>query len=863
MQNPTKFDHKLVQEGIYSFWKKNNFFEEINSSKPPFSIMMPPPNVTGHLHLGHAWDDSLQDTIIRYKRLRGFNAIWIPGTDHAGIATQTKYEKILAEKGIDKSSLSKKEFLKQVFDWAKSQAEYIRNQWAKLGLCLSYKNEVFTLDENVKQMVKKTFVNLYKNNLIYQDYKLVNWDIKLQTAISDIETIYKPTHSKMYYFRYKLASDRSKYLPIATTRPETMFVDTHVFVNPKDKRYKSFIGKEVINPINGQKLKVLTDSYIDMSFGTGAMKCTPAHDLNDYELAKQHNIKDYNSVINSDGTLNEYAQSVTKSFAGLDRLKAREAIVEEMKSRSELIKVEEYDNEVGYSERTGEVVEQLLSKQWFVRMKPIIENLNKIQKISKVKYDFIPARFKKTLNTWFKNINDWCISRQLVWGHQIPVWYKKNSNEIYVGELPPKDPKNWVQESSVLDTWFSSGLWPIVTTYENNKDLEKFYPISILVTAYDILFFWVARMLFQCSYLNKKIPINHILIHGLIRDNQNRKMSKSLGNGIDPMDVIDKYGTDSLRMFLTSTASLGEDLRYDEEKISFYSNFFNKIWNAKNFVSNYSTDIKNQPKKLNLINSWIIKSFNTYLLKIQKNMDKYNFVVANKYLVEFIWDLFCNQYIEFAKPFLNDEQYKDETVWTLRYIFKNILILLHPHAPFLTENIYKNMFGDKESILLETWPKTLKVTLNQNYSNLFIQLFNTIKDLRIKHSISKSTLININVLTTDKLNLSLINPYLNKFNININTISKARVNLEWDMISIGDIAIEFENNFIDKSKLLEKLNKQLKDLENELKRSDSILNNKNFLLKAPKEKIAIEEQKKKTYLTQYNQVQEEIKKITK
>lgn len=863
MQNPTKFDHKLVQKGIYSFWKKNNFFEEINSSKPPFSIMMPPPNVTGHLHLGHAWDDSLQDTIIRYKRLRGFNAIWIPGTDHAGIATQTKYEKILAQKGIEKSSLSKKEFLDQVFNWAKSQAEYIRNQWAKLGLCLSYKNEVFTLDDNVKQMVKKTFVNLYKNKLIYQDYKLVNWDIKLQTAISDIETIYKPTHSKLYYFKYKLSSDQSKFIPIATTRPETMFVDTHVFVNPKDKRYKSFIGKEVINPINGQKLKVLTDSYIDMNFGTGAMKCTPAHDLNDYELAKQHKITDYKSVINTDGTLNEYAKAVTKSFTGLDRLKAREAIVQEMNSRGELIKVEEYDNEVGYSERTGEVVEQLLSKQWFVKMKPIIENLNKIQKSSKVKYDFIPSRFKKTLNTWFNNINDWCISRQLVWGHQIPVWYKKNSTEIHVSELPPKDTKIWVQDTSVLDTWFSSGLWPIVTTYENNKELEKFYPISILVTAYDILFFWVARMLFQCSYLNKKIPINHILIHGLIRDNQNRKMSKSLGNGIDPMDVIDKYGTDSLRMFLTSTASLGEDLRYDEEKIGFYSNFFNKIWNAKNFISNYLSKENIKPKKFNLINSWIIKSFNTYLSKIQKNMDKYNFVVANKYLVEFIWDLFCNQYIEFAKPFLNDEQYKEETIWTLRYLFKNILILLHPHAPFLTENIYLNMFAEQKSILLENWPTPIKITLNQTYSNLFIQVFNSIKDLRIKYSISRSTLININILTTDKIKLDLINQYLNKFNININNVSKARVNLNWDMISIGDIAIEFENNFVDKTKLLEKLNKQLKDLENELKRSDNILNNKNFLLKAPKEKIAIEQQKRKTYQTQYDQVKQEIKKITK
>ncbi len=861
MNNPTKFDHKLVQESIYEFWKENNFFEEINSSKPPFSIMMPPPNVTGHLHLGHAWDDSLQDVIIRYKRLTGFNAIWIPGTDHAGIATQTKYEKILASKGIDKSSLSTQEFINQVFDWAKSQAEYIRNQWAKLGLCLSYKNEVFTLDDHVKKMVAKTFVDLYNNKLIYQAYKLVNWDVKLQTAISDIETIYKPAHSKLYYFKYPLASNPSKYIPIATTRPETMFVDTHVFVNPKDKRYQSFLNKEVINPINNKKLKVLADSYIDMKFGTGAMKCTPAHDLNDYELAIKHNINGYVSVINLDGKLNQYAKAVTKSFEGLDRLVAREDIVKEMASRDMLIKVEEYENQIGYSERTGEVVEQLLSKQWFVKMRPIVDDLKKIQKSSKNKYSFIPVRFKKTLNHWLDNINDWCISRQLVWGHRIPVWYKKGTNEIYVNEIPPKDLKNYVQEPGVLDTWFSSGLWPIVTTYENKPELAKFYPISILVTAYDILFFWVARMLFQCSYNTKKIPINKILIHGLIRDSQNRKMSKSLGNGVDPMDVIDQYGSDALRMFLTSTASLGEDLRYDEEKIGFYANFFNKIWNAKNFISLHQTNSNFQPKNLCMINSWIINEFNKYLSLITKNMEKYNFVVANKYLIEFIWNVFCNQYIEFVKPLLNDQSSKDESIWTLRQVFKNILIVLHPHAPFLTENIYQNLFKNKQSILLEQWPAKIKSSLKKDDMNLFVTIFNSIKDIRTKLSIKQSINININVLTTKKINLTSVNYFLNKFNIKILNISNARVNLKWDLISTGDIAIEFENTFVDKTKVLDKLNKQLKDLESELARSKSILSNKNFIAKAPKEKVNVEKEKFEKYQQQYSQILQEIKKV--
>lgn len=861
MQNPSKFNHKLIEEGIYDFWKQNNFFEELCVNKPPFSIIMPPPNVTGHLHLGHAWDGSLQDTIIRYKRLRGFNALWIPGTDHAGIATQTKYEKILASKNIDKSSLTKEEFISQVFDWAKSQAQYIRNQWAKMGFCLSYKNEVFTLDDNVKLLVKQTFVDLYNRNLIYQANKLVNWDVKLKTAISDIETVYKPANSKMYYFKYCLASNSQKYLPIATTRPETMFVDTHVFVNPKDKRYKEFVGQEVINPINNKKLKVLTDSYIDIKFGTGAMKCTPAHDLNDYELAKKHNITEFYSVINPDGLLNEYAESVTKSFKGIDRLIAREAIVEEMNSRKMLIKIEDYNNEVGYSERTGEVVEQLLSKQWFVKMKPIIKELKQIQKSTKYKYQFIPSRFNKTLNRWFDNINDWCISRQLVWGHQLPVWYKKNSSEIYVGVNPPSNVNQYVQDSSVLDTWFSSGLWPIAVTYNRDKNLKPFYPISILVTAYDILFFWVARMLFQCSHTSKQIPLRKILIHGLIRDNQNRKMSKSLGNGIDPMDVIDKFGTDAMRMFMTSTASLGEDLRYDEQKIIFYTNFFNKIWNAKNFVSLYLDKDASKPTKFNLINAWIINSFNKYLKKIQLNMEKYNFVVANKYLVEFAWDIFCNQYIEFVKPLLFDETTKNETVWTISYIFKNILILLHPHAPFLTENIYKNIFGEQQSILLESWPKPIKVFVKKKEIDLFIQIFNFIKDLRIKYSISKSQLIQLNVLSTQKIDLNLVNNFLNKFNINILQVSNARINLKWDMISIGDIAIEFENNFINKDKLLSKFQKQLTDLQKELDRSKTILSNNSFLAKAPKEKIESEQKKYESYKTQYKQIQIEIEKL--
>lgn len=861
MQNPNKFDHKKVIEGIYDFWKKNNFFEDHNSSKKPFSIILPPPNVTGHLHLGHAWDGYLQDTIIRYKKLKGFDTIWIPGTDHAGIATQTKYEKLLNSKGIKKENLSEQDFVNQIFKWSKEQAQYIRNQWATMGFALSYQNEIFTLDDFIKKLVRKTFVNLYKNGLIYQDYKLVNWDVKLQTAISDIETIYKPTHSKLYYFKYCLATDQSKYLPIATTRPETMFVDTHIFVNPKDKRYSSFVGKEVINPINNQKLKVLTDSYIDVKFGTGAMKCTPAHDLNDYELAKKHNIKDYHSVIDNDGKLNAYAQSVTKSFKSLDRLEARESIVKEMADRGMLIKTEEYDNEVGYSERTGEVVEQLLSKQWFVNMKPIVKQLVVIQKKSKIKYSFIPQRYKATLNRWLANINDWCISRQLVWGHQLPVWYKKNSNKIYVGEQQPKDIENYVQEKGVLDTWFSSALWPIACTFENDIELRKFYPISILVTGYDILFFWVARMLFQCSYLTNSIPINKVLLHGLIRDSQNRKMSKSLNNGIDPMDVIEKYGSDALRMFLTSTVSLGEDLRYDEEKINYYDNLFNKIWNAKNFISFNKTNKIEKTVKFNLINSWILSQFNNYLEKISKNMDKYNFVVANKYLVEFIWDIFCNQYIEFSKPLFNDDKYKDETIWTINYIFKNILIILHPHAPFLTENIYQNIYKDKESILCESWPTKLKSTLKKNEINIFIQVFNLVKELRIKHSISKSNIIELNILTTKRLNLNLISEFLNKFNIKINSISKVRKNLDWDLITVGDIAVEFKNVFVNKEKLLTDLKRKLESLELELDRSKKILSNKNFLAKAPKEKIQIEQKKYESYKTQFEQIKEEIAKL--
>lgn len=854
--NDKKFNPKNIENGIYNFWNENGLFKsKLNKNrKKNFSIILPPPNVTGHLHLGHAWDGTIQDTIIRYKKLNGYSTFWLAGTDHAGIATQTKFDTLAKKQNL--KFKNEKDYLAQLDNWAHQQENYIINQWAKLGFNLNLDIKTFTLDDNVKKLVLNSFINLYKKGLIYKGLKLVNWDCKLQTAISDIEVIRKASESKLYYFKYPLAENPNEYLLIATTRPETMFGDTNIFVNPKDKRYTKYINKYVINPTNNKKLKILTDNYIDMNFGTGVMKCTPAHDFNDYKLALSHKIKDYYSVINPNGTLNQYCKIDDKSYENIDRIKARPLIVQQLKDKGYLLKIENTTSEIGYSERTNEIVEPLLSEQWFIKMKPIIAEYKKSKEIIK----FIPPRFKQTINTWFKNLDDWCISRQLKWGHKIPAYYGPK-NQIYVGNKPPE---NYIQDHDVLDTWFSSGLWPIATTIKNSHmNLKDLYPTNILVTAYDILFFWVARMIFQCFNLTKKIPFKNVLIHGLIRDEQNRKMSKSLGNGIEPNDVINRYGADALRLFLIASSTLGEDLRFSTTKLDYMSNFLNKLWNVHNFINNYDKKSSYKQSIIHPINIWIINKFNEFIKRISSLYEKFNFTLLVKEIIDFTWDTFCNNYLELTHPLIQDNNFKDETLFLIQFIYKNILIILHPICPFITECLYQDLsLKNKISILFEPWPKQIKInsiSLHPNHTEIIINTIKSIREIRIKNNVKNSHIIKINLIN-NQLNkqFNLIQKIMSLYNINLLAINKNTSDKDFITIRNNNVIFEYCNDFTSKSDQHEKLLKQKTILESEIKRSQSLLNNKNFIEKANKNKVENEKAKYKKYLADYELIKKEL-----
>ncbi|MDR2829280.1 MAG: valine--tRNA ligase, partial [Mycoplasmataceae bacterium] len=659
-----KYDHKEVEKGLYSFWLKNKLFEPGTKKKGQknFSLLLPPPNVTGHLHLGHAWGTAIMDCIIRYKKMQGYRTIFIPGTDHAGISTQTKFERILKEQGRDRKDISDRDFLIELNEWAQSQAEHIRKQWSSLGLSLSYKHETFTLDKNVNDLIFTEFKKLYDSKLIYRANKLTNWDIKLQTAISDLENIKKETKGKMWYFKYFLKdSNKKTWVSVATTRPETMFADTNIICNPKDKRYTKYIGKSFINPVNGQELKMISDENIEIDFGTGIMKCTPAHAFEDYEIAKKHKITNFKSCIELNGKLNSLANTNIFELSGVDRIVARDTIINTLQSLGFIEKTEEIVHNVGYSERSGEVIEPLLSLQWFVKMEPVVKNLKTLLKKNKPTY--FPPRFEKVMNEWLNKTQDWCISRQLLWGHRIPVWYHKKTNEIYVNTKAPANIKDYIQDESVLDTWFSSGLWPLATTkYGGTKDIKDFYPIDCLVTGWDIIFFWVARMLFQCSFIDKSISLKNIILTGLIRDKNNKKMSKSSNNGVDPDDMINLYGADSLRATLISGSPNGEDLIFNEDKIVYNRNFLNKIWNIDNLViKTNSYNLKN----LNFINAWMVSQLHSMIKEYKKDMDKYNFALLWKKLVSFSWETFANIYLEIAKT--NKDKQTNEVI---NYVYK-------------------------------------------------------------------------------------------------------------------------------------------------------------------------------------------------
>ena len=817
----TKYDFNLVEKGKYEFWLNNKTFLAGNDkSKRPFAIVIPPPNVTGNLHIGHAWDTTLQDIIIRYKKLCGFDALWVPGMDHAGIATQAKVDEKLSKMGINPRTLSREDWLKYAWDWKEEYANNIHKQWAKLGLALDYSRERFTLDEGLSKAVRKVFVDLYNKGLIYRGYRIINWDPKAQTALSNEEVIYKDVKGYFYHLKY-IIEGTDKYLDVATTRPETLFGDTAVAVNPSDERYKDLIGKNVVLPIVGRLIPIIGDEHADPEFGTGCVKITPAHDPNDYEVGKRHNLKEI-ICINPDATMNENAGI----YQGLSREEAREKLVSDLEKNGLLLSKEEITHNVGHSERTGVMIEPYLSSQWFVKMRPLADRVLENQKNKDTKVNFVPKRYEKTMNHWMEITYDWCISRQLWWGHRIPAWYK--GDEIYVGENAPTG-EGWVQDEDVLDTWFSSALWPFSTLGWPNKtdDLDRYFPNDVLVTGYDIIPFWVNRMTFQSLEFMNERPFKDCLIHGLIRDKQGRKMSKSLGNGVNPIDVIDKYGCDSLRLFLTTNSAPGMDLRYDEEKVASSWNFINKLWNASRYVIMNTNNLNdNNYKEYNNYDKWILTKYNNVIKQVTKYMDKYEFHNAFNTLYSFIWDDYCSSYIEISKIYLND---------TSKSVLLNILIgiikMLHPFIPFVTEEIYQNLpFKESKSIMESSYPVYNKKEVYDILETT--EILNDITSLRnfkAENNIINSDAVKIEYLFDEKLYDGLI-----KFKNKVD-------NIEGSIKYESKYAILY---FEVKNKASEEdIQKEIEELEKSINKRKNLLSNENFVKRAPENIVANEKQK--------------------
>ena len=866
-----KYNHHKVEEGKYRKWIEKKYFEAGDTSKKPYSIVIPPPNVTGKLHLGHAWDTTLQDMIIRYKRMQGYDALWLPGMDHAGIATQAKVEARMQEEGVSRYDLGREGFLKKAWSWKEEFASIIRSQWEKLGLSLDYSKERFTLDEGLSDAVKEVFVKLYNEGLIYQGKRIINWDPVQRTALSNIEVIHKEIEGAMYYFKYQIV-DSDEQLIIATTRPETMFADQAIFVHPDDERYTHLVGKKAINPANGEALPIMADSYIDMSFGTAVMKCTPAHDPNDFALAKKYNLE-MPICMNDDGTMNELAHK----YAGMDRFACREALVADFKAAGVVDHIEKHMHQVGHSERSNAIVEPYLSKQWFVKMEPLakaaLENQLKDSKVN-----FVPERFEKTFNQWMENIEDWCISRQLWWGHQVPAWYHKETGEVYVGKNPPADLENWKQDEDVLDTWFSSALWPFSTLGWPNTDSElfkRYFPTNTLVTGYDIIFFWVSRMIFQSLHFTEERPFEHVLIHGLIRDEQGRKMSKSLGNGVDPMDVIDEYGADTLRFFLTTNSAPGMDLRYIPEKLEASWNFINKIWNSARFVlMNIDDEMKFEElsfDNLNLCDKWILNRLNEVIREVDINMDKFEFVNVGSELYKFIWDDFCSWYIELTKVHLNstNDTEKQASLNTLVYVLNAIVKMLHPFMPFVTEEIFQAIPHLEESICIAIWPEVNDHFTDESINDQFTYLIDIVKGIReirtqytIKNAIEVPYVINTKNDDLEGL-LNKCLPYIKKL---CNAVcSGYNLNAAGEVANItikgGNSLLVELGDYIDKDAEKEKLANQLKKLEGEIKRCQNMLANEKFTSKAPKEKVELERNKLADYQSKYDAVKEKLEQM--
>ena len=860
----TKYDHKQVEDGKYKTWVEEGYFTAGDISKKPYCVVLPPPNVTGMLHLGHAYNGTLQDVIMRYKRLKGFDVLWVAGMDHAGIATQAKIEKKLRDQGIDKYEIGREEFLKVAWQWKKDYANTIRSQWAKVGMSLDYSREAFTLDEKRNEAVRKVFVTLYEKGYIYRKEKIINWDPVLKTALSNIEVVYKEIEGHMYYFRYYI-ENTDKYIIVGTTRPETMFGDVAVVVNPKDERYKDLKGKKLVNPANGDLLQIIYDQYVDIDFATGAMKCTPAHDPNDYALGEKYGLEQI-VCMNLDATMNEKAGK----YQGMDRFECRNALVAELKEKGLVEKIDVHMHQVGHSERSDAIVEPTLSKQWFVSMKKLAQNTLNRQKNNEG-VDFYPHRFEKVFIQWLENIEDWCVSRQLWWGHRIPAYYKKDSDEVLVSYNPPKDIENYIQDEDVLDTWFSSALWPFTTLGwpDESDDFKRYYPNDLLVTAYDIIFFWVSRMMFQAIEFTDKVPFKDVLIHGLIRDEQGRKMSKSLGNGIDPMDVIEKYGADALRFFLSTNSAPGIDFRFSSEKISSSWNFINKIWNASRFVlMNLGNDFEEKPidySKLTLADKWMLAKLNYAIKNMEDNLEKYEFANVGSYLTTLIWDDFCSWYIELSKLNLSNDETANNTKQVLFYALKSIIILLHPFVPFVSEELYQALPNAKKSVHLETWPE-IKAEYNNDQAikemNEIIELITFVRNYRNVENLGNKLTLPFNVSYKTEFGKSIFEnnkELLSRF-MNVELIDSANENATVLVTENAIYSICYQK-VIDYDKEIAKCEEELAKLYQEVRRCQGMLSNERFLQKAPEAKIKDEKEKLQNYLSRKESVESRLNEL--
>ena len=825
----TKYDHLSVEKDKYEKWKENGYFNSGNLDKKPFCIVIPPPNVTGKLHLGHAYDTTIQDVIIRYKKLKGFDCLWLPGMDHAAIETEAKVVKRLKDKGIDKYEYGRENFLKACWDWTREYSSNIRDQWAKLGLCLDYRKERFTLDEGLSKAVIKVFVDYYNKGIIYRGEKIINWDPLAKTALSNEEVIYKDVKGAFYHLKYIIAGT-DDYLDVATTRPETLFGDTAVAVNPEDERYKDLIGKMVILPIVNKLIPIIGDEHADPTFGTGCVKITPAHDPNDFEVGNRHNLERI-VVMNEDATMNENAIGYT----GLTREECREKLLQDLKAKGLLLKVEEMTHSVGHSERTGVMVEPYLSKQWFVKMGDLAKNVLKNQKNKETKVNFVPPRFEKILNHWMEISYDWCISRQLWWGHRIPAWYR--GEEMYVGSEKPKG-DGWVQDEDVLDTWFSSALWPFSTLGWPNEtdDFKRYFPTDCLITAYDIILFWVARMVFQSEYINGVRPFKECIIHGLIRDKEGRKMSKSLGNGIDPMDMIEKYGVDSLRYYLATDCALGTDLRFDETKMASTWNFINKLWNASRFtLMNIETLQEIDFKTLTDVDKWILTKYENIIKSITKHMDKYEFNLVGSELYNFIWEDFCSNYIEYSKFNLANLSTKS----TLLYVLTGILKMLHPFMPFVSEEIYDMLpIKDSKSIMISNYPEVDKKLI---FKDAYLKVEQIIDFVKVFRNIKQEN----NIGHDFKVKITTIDPLIIKLLKLDDKITEEELNITKYHVSnnIYTLDIYFEKIITEEDEKLKE--KQIETLKANILRREKLLSNEGYLNKAPKELVLSEQEKLK------------------